>query len=121
MDSPSDAQLRNFPAPRPAPPKTCRAEGYFSIVDVVGVLTEQQTAKAASTYWAVMKNRLKKEGADQLLTNCKQLKLKAADHDLTDLSAPVDVIVWKDFKPPRAHTRWLVTNHSFPHPRRPRI
>ena len=54
-------------------------EWYFSIVDVVGVLTEQQTAKAASTYWAVMKNRLKKEGADQLLTNCKQLKLKAAD------------------------------------------
>ena len=30
-------------------------------------------------FWAVMKNRLKKEGADQLLTNCKQLKLKAAD------------------------------------------
>ena len=54
-------------------------EWYFSIVDVVGVLTEQQTAKAASTYWAVMKNRLKKEGADQLLTNCKQLKLKATD------------------------------------------
>jgi len=53
-------------------------EWYFSIVDVVGVLTDQPDAKHASTYWAVTKNRLKKEGSE-LLTNCKQLKLKAAD------------------------------------------
>ena len=52
-------------------------EWYFSIVDVVAVLTEQATQKSASTYWAVLKKRLKTEGADQLLTNCKQLKLKA--------------------------------------------
>ena len=54
-------------------------EWYFSIVDVVGVLTEQPDARHASTYWAVLKKRLSNEGADQLLTNCKQLKLKAAD------------------------------------------
>lgn len=52
-------------------------EWYFSVVDVVGVLTEQTTLRGASTYWAVLKKRLKSEGADQLLTNCKQLKLQS--------------------------------------------
>ena len=46
-----------------------KEEWYFSIVDVIGVLTEQQTARSASTYWAVLKKRLIEEGADQLLTN----------------------------------------------------
>ena len=54
-------------------------EWLISIVDVVGVLTDQPTQRNASTYWAVMKKRLADEGADQLLTNCKQLKLVAAD------------------------------------------
>ncbi|MDR1068308.1 MAG: hypothetical protein LBL36_03565, partial [Clostridiales Family XIII bacterium] len=54
-------------------------EWLFSVVDVVGILTEQSTPRNASTYWAVLKKRLAEEGADQLLTNCKQLKLKAAD------------------------------------------
>ena len=63
-------------------------EWYFSIVDVVSVLTEQPDARHASTYWAVLKKRLNEEGADQLLTNCKQLKLKAADgkRRLTDVA-----------------------------------
>jgi len=52
---------------------------YVSIVDVVAVLTDQPTPRNASTYWAVLKKRLTEEGASQLLTNCKQLKLKAAD------------------------------------------
>ena len=52
-------------------------EWYFSIVDVVAVLTEQTEARKASTYWAVLKKRLKEEGADELLTNCKQLKMKS--------------------------------------------
>ena len=52
---------------------------YVSIVDVIGVLTDQPTQRNASTYWAVMKKRLIDEGADQLLTKCKQLKMKAAD------------------------------------------
>ena len=54
-------------------------EWYFSIVDVVGVLTEQQDQRGASNYWAKLKQRLKAEGAEQLLTNCQQLKLKASD------------------------------------------
>jgi maltooligosyltrehalose synthase len=51
----------------------------FSIVDVVGVLTGQPTPRSASNYWAKLKERLNEEGAEQLLTNCQQLKLKAAD------------------------------------------
>lgn len=65
-----------------------KEEWYFSIVDVVAVLTDQATPRGASTYWAVLKKRLKEEGADQLLTNCKQLKLTAADgkRRLTDVA-----------------------------------
>ena len=50
---------------------------YFSVVDVVGALTDQPDARHASTYCAVLKKRLKSEGTDELLTNCKQLKMKA--------------------------------------------
>lgn len=48
---------------------------YFSIVDVVEVLTDSENPQ---TYWRVLKNRLKKEG-NQTVTNCNALKLKAAD------------------------------------------
>ncbi len=54
-----------------------KEEWYFSVVDVVGVLTDQDTQRGASNYWAKLKQRLKEEGADQLLTNCQQLKLKS--------------------------------------------
>jgi hypothetical protein len=61
---------------------------WFSVVDVVGVLTEQNSPRSASNYWAKLKERLKAEGADQLLTNCQQLKLPAADgkNRLTDVA-----------------------------------
>ena len=52
-------------------------EWYFSVVDVVAALTEQTEARKASTYWAVLKKRLKIEGASELLTICKQLKMKS--------------------------------------------
>ena len=64
---------------------------YFSIVDVVQILTEQSTPRKASTYWAVLKKRLKEEGADELLTNCKQLKLPAADGKSYMASFPTNV------------------------------
>lgn len=48
---------------------------YFSIVDVVGVLTDSDNPQ---TYWRVLKNRLKKEG-NETVTNCNALKLRAAD------------------------------------------
>lgn len=53
-------------------------EWYFSIVDVVSVLTDQPDRRRAGKYWSVLKTRLKKEGS-QLPTNCSQLKLKAGD------------------------------------------
>ena len=64
-------------------------EWYFSVVDVVGVLTDQPDARHASTYWAVLKKRMLAEGAYQLLTSCKQLKLKASDgkYRFTDVAA----------------------------------
>ncbi len=48
---------------------------YFSIVDVVGILTESENA---NNYWKVLKNRLKKEGS-QLVTGCNQLKMQSSD------------------------------------------
>ena len=54
-----------------------KEEWFFSIVDVVAVLTDQPDQRGASNYWAKLKQRLKEEGADQLLTNCQQLKLKS--------------------------------------------
>lgn len=65
-----------------------KEECFFSIVDVVAVLTDQPDARHASTYWAVLKKRLNNEGAGQLITNCKQLKMTAADGKkrLTDVA-----------------------------------
>ena len=54
-----------------------KEEWYFSIVDGVAVLTDQPDQRGASNYWAKLKQRLKEEGADQLLTNCQQLKMKS--------------------------------------------
>ncbi len=53
-------------------------EWYFSVVDVVAVLTNSANP---NNYWKVLKNRLKKEGS-QLVTNCNQLKLPASDGKL---------------------------------------
>lgn len=66
-----------------------KEEWYFSVVDVIAVLTDQPTARSASTYWAVLKKRLKEEGASELLTNCKQLKMRATDGKmrLTDVAS----------------------------------
>ena len=64
-----------------------KEEWLFSIVDVVGVLTEQPTQRSATLYWGKLKQRIKQEGS-QLLTNCQQLKMKAKDSKkrLTDVA-----------------------------------
>ena len=51
---------------------------FFSVVDIIQVLTQQPNYKTAQNYWKVLKHRLNKEGS-QLVTNCNQLKLPAAD------------------------------------------
>ncbi len=62
-------------------------EWYFSVVDVVAVLTEQKDNRRAAKYWSVLKTRLKNEGSE-VTTNCSQLKMKAADgkRRLTDVA-----------------------------------
>ncbi len=62
-------------------------EWYFTIVDVVGVLTEQTDYQKARKYWNKLKQRLSEEGS-QLVTNCHQLKMTAQDGKkrLTDVA-----------------------------------
>ena len=45
---------------------------YFSVVDVIGVLTD---SKDASDYWTTLKRRLTNDEGSQLPTNCRSLKI----------------------------------------------
>ena len=65
---------------------------YFSIVDIVGILTDQPTVDRSRNYWKVLKNRLLKEG-NETVTNCNQLKLEAEDGKmrLTDVGNVEDI------------------------------
>jgi hypothetical protein len=62
---------------------------YFSVVDIIAVLTEQPEHKKAQSYWTTLKNRLKEEGSE-VVTKCDQLKLEASDGKkyLTDVADP---------------------------------
>lgn len=62
-----------------------REKWYFSVVDVVGVLTDSPDYNTGRKYWNKLKQRLKEEGSE-LVTNCHQLKMRAADgkNRLTD-------------------------------------
>ena len=62
---------------------------YYSIVDVVGILTDQPDTRHASNYWRKLKQRMIEEG-NQLVTNCHQLKMPSADGKLykTDVADP---------------------------------
>ena len=64
-----------------------REEWYFSIVDVVSVLTDSPGYNTGRKYWNKLKQRLKDEG-NELVTNCHQLKMRAADgkNRLTDVA-----------------------------------
>ncbi len=60
---------------------------WFSVIDIVQILTQHQDYQAARNYWKVLKNRLAKEGS-QSVTECNRLKLPAADGKsyLTDVA-----------------------------------
>ena len=62
-------------------------EWYFSVVDVVKVLTDQPDHRRAAKYWSVLKTRIKKEG-NQLTTICSQLRMRSEDGKryLTDVA-----------------------------------
>lgn len=89
-----------------------KEEWYFSVTDVISVLTGQQTARGASNYWAKLKQRLKEEGADKLLTNCQQLKMTASDgkRRATDVATTEQLLrIIQSVPSPRAEPvkRWL--------------
>ena len=89
-----------------------REEWYFSIVDVISVLTDQKTPRGASNYWAKLKQRLKDEGANELLTNCQQLKMTAVDgkRRLTDVATTEQLLrIIQSIPSPRAEPfkAWL--------------
>ncbi|MBI2595613.1 hypothetical protein HYW46_02660 [Candidatus Daviesbacteria bacterium] len=50
---------------------------YFSVIDIISVLTEQPNFKKAQSYWTTLKNRLKHEGSESI-TKCDQLKMQAS-------------------------------------------
>lgn len=60
---------------------------FFSVIDIVAVLTEQNDYKIAKNYWKVLKHRLNQEGSE-VVTNCNQLKMVAEDNKmrLTDVA-----------------------------------
>jgi DNA-damage-inducible protein D len=59
---------------------------YFSVIDIISVLTNQPDFKRAKTYWTTLKNRLKNEGSE-LVTKCDQLKMVAQDGKMRETDA----------------------------------
>ena len=81
---------------------------FFSVVDVVSVLTESADGR---TYWKVLKNRLIKEG-NETVTNCNQLKLPASDGkmrltDVADLEGILRIVQSIPSKKAEPMKRWL--------------
>jgi hypothetical protein len=72
---------------------TKREKWYFSVVDIVAVLTEQKDSLRARKYWNKLAERLKKEGSE-VVTNCHRLKMEAEDGKLRETdTADVETIL----------------------------
>ena len=67
-------------------------EWFYSVVDIVGILSNQSNLQGARNYWKVVKHRLVKEG-NETVTNCNRLKLISADGKLrlTDVANTKDI------------------------------
>ncbi|MDO9231147.1 MAG: BRO family protein [bacterium] len=59
---------------------------YFSVIDIIAILTEQIEYNKAKTYWTTLKNRLKNEGSE-VVTKCDQLKMLAQDDKMRETDA----------------------------------
>ena len=84
---------------------------YFSVVDIVAILIEKDY-KAARKYWKVLKGRIVKEGNDELVTNCYQLKLESADGkkyktDVADIKTIFRIIQSVPSKKAEPIKQWL--------------
>ncbi len=84
---------------------------FFSVVDVVGVLTESADYQLARNYWKVLKHRLIKEG-NETVTNCNQLKMPAPDGkmretDAADLEQILRIVQSIPSKKAEPLKRWL--------------
>jgi len=86
-----------------------KEEWYFSVIDVVAVLTDQPDYQAARNYWKVTKKRLKDEG-NETVTACNQLKMTASDGKkrLTDVADTEQLLrIIQSIPSPKAFKLWL--------------
>lgn len=66
---------------------------YFSVIDIVAVLTDQKDYEKAKTYWTTLKNRLKNEESE-VVTKCDRLKMLARDGKMRETDvADTEVIL----------------------------
>ncbi|MBP8183493.1 MAG: hypothetical protein KAX88_05270 [Rhodoferax sp.] len=91
---------------------------WFSVIDIVQVLTQQADALTARKYWNQLKLRLNREGS-QLVTNCHQLKMEAADgkQRLTDVATAETLLrLVQSIPSPKAEPikLWLAKLKFFP-------
>ena len=72
---------------------TEKEKWYFSMVDIIAILTNQTDFQLARNYWKVLKNRLKTEGSE-VVTKCNRLKMTAEDGKLRETDvADVETIL----------------------------
>lgn len=84
---------------------------YFSVVDIIAILIEKDY-QSARKYWKVLKGRIVKEGNNELVTNCYQLKLESADGkkyktDVADIKTIFRIIQSVPSKKAEPIKQWL--------------